>query len=241
MKEFIIKHKFAIVVIICIIFCIGATEGGISQESYDTLVNQNDRLNKEIEFKDSKIQELNNEIASLNEKYEPYKDLSVAEANAAKAEQELKEEKDRKELEKIQAKEQKEKEEKEAKEQKEKEEKEAKEKAEKEKEEKLGYETGITFSQLARTPDNYEGKLVKFKGKVLQVMETDSEIQIRLAVDSDYDKVILCGYLPDTVSSRVLEDDVITIYGSSLGLTSYKSTLGGTITIPTIWVDKIDQ
>ena len=33
-------------------------------------------------------------------------------------------------------------------------------------EEAKGYETGITYDQLARTPDDFKGKKVKFYGKV---------------------------------------------------------------------------
>ena len=103
-----------------------------------------------------------------------------------------------------------------------------------------GYETGITYDQLARTPDDYMGKKVKFYGKVVQVIEGDS-IQIRLAVDDNYDTILLGEYSKDIVSSRVLEDDYITIYGTSVGTISYKSTMGGTITIPGVYIDKIDQ
>lgn len=38
-------------------------------------------------------------------------------------------------------------------------------------EEAQGYETGITYDQLARTPDDFKGKKVKFTGKVVQVIE----------------------------------------------------------------------
>lgn len=123
-------------------------------------------------------------------------------------------------------------------------EKEEKEKAEKEAQEakeKQGYDTGITYSQLARTPDDYLLQKVKFKGKVIQVMEGDSTIQIRLAVGGDYDKVLLCEYDSSIVTSRVLEDDYITVMGTSAGLITYESTMGGNITIPSVAVDKIDM
>jgi len=107
-------------------------------------------------------------------------------------------------------------------------------------EEKKGYNTGITFEQLARTPDDYNGKKVKFSGKVLQVIEGTDEIKLRIAVNNDYDKVILVGYDPDIVDMRVLEDDKITIMGESVGLYSYESTGGATITIPAIVVDIIE-
>lgn len=108
-------------------------------------------------------------------------------------------------------------------------------------EEAKGYETGITYNQLARTPDDYFGKKVKFYGKVLQVIEGDDSVQIRLAVNDDYDTVLLGEYSSSIVSSRVLEDDHITVYGTSVGTISYKSTMGGTITIPGVYIDKIDQ
>src|SRR5699024_3569548 len=75
--------------------------------------------------------------------------------------------------------------------QKEKEEKEAAEAEKKRKEEEAkGYETGITYDQLARTPDDYDYKKVKFYGKVIQVIEGDDTTEIRFAVDDDYNQVI---------------------------------------------------
>lgn len=108
-------------------------------------------------------------------------------------------------------------------------------------EEAKGYETGITYDQLARTPDDYMGKKVKFSGKVIQVIEGDDSVQIRLAVDNNYDTILLGEYTTSTVSSRVLDDDQITIYGTSVGTISYQSTMGGKITIPGVYIEKIDQ
>jgi hypothetical protein len=115
--------------------------------------------------------------------------------------------------------------------------------AKKAEEERRGYETGITYDQLARTPDSYQDDKVKFSGKVLQVMEDDdsSTVNIRLAVGGDYDNVLLGVYSSYTVSKRVLEDDYITVYGTSNGLTTYESTMGGDITIPEVQIDKISQ
>lgn len=113
--------------------------------------------------------------------------------------------------------------------------------AAKEAEKAKGYETGITYDQLARTPDDFDGKKVKFSGKVVQVIEDDDTTQIRLAVNDNYDTVLFGEYSKSIVSSRVLEDDHITIYGTSVGTISYKSTMGGTITIPGVYIEKIDQ
>ena len=116
-----------------------------------------------------------------------------------------------------------------------------KQKAAEEAEKAKGYETGITYDQLARTPDDYEGQKIKFYGKVIQVMESDSSVTIRLAVNDDYDTILYGQYSKSIVSSRVLEDDYITVYGTSVGTISYQSTMGGTITIPGVYIEKIEQ
>lgn len=105
-----------------------------------------------------------------------------------------------------------------------------------------GYETGITYDQLARYPDDYLGEKVKFSGKVLQVMNDGDSYQIRLAVDSNYDTVVLATFDKSAMTNgKILDDDIITIYGMSLGDYSYKAVMGNEITVPLISVDKIDQ
>lgn len=102
------------------------------------------------------------------------------------------------------------------------------------------YKTGITFDNISRNPKDYEGKLVYFTGEVVQLMEGDDENQIRLAVDGDYDKMIFIGYDPEITTSRILEDDYIEVYGASVGIFQYESVLGQTISIPAVYVDKIN-
>jgi uncharacterized membrane protein YcgQ (UPF0703/DUF1980 family) len=109
-----------------------------------------------------------------------------------------------------------------------------------------GYETGITFNQLARNPDSYEGKKVKFRGGVLQVNELDTEIQLRLSASStsygwSSDEVVYVYFDKSLISGRILDDDVITIYGVAKGLYSYETVLGSTVTLPLIQADKVDQ
>jgi len=107
------------------------------------------------------------------------------------------------------------------------------------KEEQQGYETGITFEQLARTPDDYVGKKVKFTGIALQVLEGDGMTEMRIATRGRYDDIIYVAYKSNITSTRVLEDDKITIYGVSQGLYSYESTGSGIITLPLITVDQL--
>ena len=102
------------------------------------------------------------------------------------------------------------------------------------------YNTGITYDQLARTPDEFKGQRVKFYGKVIQVMEGDENIQLRVAVDDNYDTIAYVEYLPSIVTQRVLEDDMITFYGTAAGLITYNSTMGGKISIPGVLASIID-
>ena len=105
---------------------------------------------------------------------------------------------------------------------------------------KASYDTGITYDQLARTPDDYENKKVKFSGEVIQVMESDGETQLRIAVDGNYDNVIYVGYNSKITNTRILENDYVTFRGISRGLITYQSTLGGEITIPLVYVQQIE-
>lgn len=74
---------------------------------------------------------------------------------------------------------------------------------------------GKTHEQLARYPQDYIAKKVKFTGKVIQIMDSSDKVQIRLAVDSDWDQVLLAYYDPSIVNKKVLEEGIITIYGLS--------------------------
>lgn len=108
-------------------------------------------------------------------------------------------------------------------------------------EEAKGYETGITYEEIARYPDKYKGSKVKFTGKVLQILEvSSSENQMRFSTGDYSSDVVYCVFDPNIFSGRVLEDDKLVIYGTVYGLHSYTSIWSTTITLPLIKVDRID-
>lgn len=189
------------------------------QKNFNELTANDDTLQQEYTTLQQEFSTLQFEYASYKEKMKPYEALDDAEAQARQIEAEriITEQKAAEEAAAAEA---------------------AAALAE---EEAKGYETGTTYNDLARRPDDYVDKKVKFTGKVLQVLEGDGYIQIRLAINSDYDKVVFCEYDPSIVDSRILEDDIITIYGVSIGTITYQSTMGGPITIPGILIDRIDQ
>ena len=137
--------------------------------------------------------------------------------------------------------EQKQLEEKLAKEKAEKEAAEKKAKEEAEAKEKQGYETGITYDQLARTPDKYKGQKCKFRGEVIQVMEDDNYVSIRLAVGGGSN--VLYVVIPSSIlnNERILEDDYITVYGTSTGVITYTTVMGNELTIPSMLAAKLDR
>ena len=105
--------------------------------------------------------------------------------------------------------------------------------------EKASYSSDYSYEQLARNPDNYIGEKMKFTGKVLQA-QTGDTCYLRLAINSDYDKVIFVTYDKNLIDYRILEDDKVTIYGNSMGDYSYEAVSGATITIPWLWASIIE-
>lgn len=211
---------------------IGSTAGP-SQGAMDAAIEVNKEMTEQIDELESLNSESATKIAELEGKVkeaEPFFKLKEDERKQKEAEAKAAEEKriaDEKAKEEA--------------EQKAAEAKAAEEKRLAEEKEKKGYDTGITYDQLARTPDDYIAEKVKFKGKVVQVMEGDGTTQIRLAVNDNYDTILFGEFDSSILDSRVLEDDVITIMGLSAGLITYESTMGGEISIPGVSIEKIEQ
>ena len=97
----------------------------------------------------------------------------------------------------------------------------------------------VDYSKIARNPDKYLGQKLKFSGKVLQVVEGDGEVTLRVATDGAWDDVVLVAYKSDIISSRVLEEDMVVMYGKFGGLYTYQSTMGASISVPSMVLDKI--
>ncbi|MCI5997391.1 MAG: hypothetical protein PT934_03240 [Peptoniphilaceae bacterium] len=116
--------------------------------------------------------------------------------------------------------------------------KQAEEKVKKEEEAK-GYDTGITYENLARTPNDYKGKKVKFKGEVIQVIRGTTVDEYRIKVEDDYKKVLYVTYI-NLTGTNILEEDKVILMGISEGEITYKSTMGGNITIPSVRAKSIE-
>ncbi|MGG4167013.1 toxin regulator [Rossellomorea vietnamensis] len=230
-KKFV-KLRWKYILVAFIALMIGSSMGP-SQGAVDVLNEEIVDLTSQLDSSKVSAKNLesqNKELSAKVKEAEPFFALSEAERKQKEAELKAKEEaeKAKKEAEEKAAAE--------AQAQ-----KEAEEKRLAEEKEKKGYDTGITYDQLARTPDDFIGEKVKFNGKVVQVMEGDDSTQLRIAVNDDYDTILFAEFESDIVSSRVLEDDNITVMGLSSGLLTYESTMGGNISIPGMLIEKIEQ
>lgn len=104
------------------------------------------------------------------------------------------------------------------------------------------YDSSYTYDQLARNPDTYTGNLAKVSGKVLQADSAGSDTYyMRLAMNSDYDTVIFVTYPKGIIDYRLLEGDIVSVYGTCMGVYSYEAVSGATITIPWIHADNIEM
>lgn len=99
----------------------------------------------------------------------------------------------------------------------------------------------ISYDNLARNPDDYTGKLIKFTNvRVLQVCSEASSAAYystyRVATSGRWDNVVYLLIDNYGSGSRILEDDYITIYGEYVGLYTYTTVMGASVTIPKIIV-----
>ena len=216
-KNSLLKKVCSVVVVGCILALF--IFNGIRNISMEKKINETViKYKDEIEKANNNSKKIEAEYANYKEKMKPYENMQLADKE--KKEAELKAEREKKEAE-------------------EKAKKEAEEKVKKEEEAK-GYDTGITYDELARNPDNNKGKKVTFTGTVIQVIRGDGEDQFRVKVNNDYKKVIYVSYIPKSGENKILENDKVVIRGVSVGEISYKSTMGGKISIPGIEAHSIE-
>ena len=100
--------------------------------------------------------------------------------------------------------------------------------------------TDVTYDNLMRTPDDYLGQVVQLSGTVLQTITGDGVVQQRVALYDDYDQIVLIEYSEDLPEVRLLDDDYITFTGVSFGTIEYETTLGTTLEIPSIIIERIN-
>ena len=90
---------------------------------------------------------------------------------------------------------------------------------------------------MARNPDKYKGNYYYMMGQVIQVVEMNDGVFVRMNVTKgEYtwtDTIASYIRIPKG-ADRILEDDIITIYGECYGLYTYETVLGSEMSIPRI-------
>ena len=92
----------------------------------------------------------------------------------------------------------------------------------------------ISYDELFRHNEDHIGKLVRYRGQIIQVQEgrRDSYVLRANVTEGQYlweDPVYL-----NYSGSRLLEDDVIEFVGRVQGLKTYQAIFGNSVTIPEI-------
>lgn len=97
----------------------------------------------------------------------------------------------------------------------------------------------VKYEDLARNPDNYKDKKLMFKGEVIQCEQSyGTSYYARVNVTADE-----YGYYSDTIyvtfdipegEDKILEEDIVKLYGVCMGSETYTSIFGESITIPSL-------
>lgn len=96
----------------------------------------------------------------------------------------------------------------------------------------------LPYEEMARNGNNHKGEKLQITGTVIQATDsTDGGATLRVATNGKYDDIYMVQISKNEWKShRLLKDDVITFYGYVYGLYSYKSVMGGQITVPALIV-----
>lgn len=103
--------------------------------------------------------------------------------------------------------------------------------------------TPYTYDEIARDPDQYMNTNGVYTGKVVQVLEDGNDLEMRVNITWGryfYTDTIYVFYTKKPGESRILEDDIITIWGTNKGTLSYESVMHTTITLPCVDAKYID-
>ena len=120
-------------------------------------------------------------------------------------------------------------------------EEEAKKKAEQEEQEFKESCKKYSFEELARNPEKIEGTNVKINGEVIQALYGNDSVDLRINITKEgtyttyYTDTVYVVYYPEDGEDKILEDDIVTVYGTAQGDYSYTSTIGAKITLPLIY------
>lgn len=103
----------------------------------------------------------------------------------------------------------------------------------------------IDFETLSRNPGKYKGNNYKFTGEVIQVQESSwsDTVDLRINITKEEFEYIDDVMWTDTIyatveipdgEDKILEDDILTFWGTCEGEYTYETVLGNSVTLPKI-------
>lgn len=102
----------------------------------------------------------------------------------------------------------------------------------------------VKYKDLARNPEVYENKNLRYKGKVYQVLENEDEsLSLRIALNGDYKEVIyanISAKVKRGLTGRILEDDIVEFGCFSTGIKNYTSTVNLSVSVPSVEIEYIN-
>jgi hypothetical protein len=101
------------------------------------------------------------------------------------------------------------------------------------------------YKDIARNPNSYKGKPAKFKGQVFQIQEAWGYDVILLQVTKGeygvWNDSIYIEYTPKSDNeSRILQNDIITVYGELNGIKTYTTIWGSSASVPYLKAQYVD-
>lgn len=102
------------------------------------------------------------------------------------------------------------------------------------------------YDDIARHPNEYNKKLAKFTGEIIQIVRNGDKLQMRVNVTLkgeapfSYYTDTMFVYYTITDNTNLLEQDIITMYGELRGTQEYTDVLNRQQSIPRIYVKFID-
>jgi hypothetical protein len=97
----------------------------------------------------------------------------------------------------------------------------------------------LDYESIARDPGKYAGVPVVFQGKVIQTLESDTNVVLRVNVTSvQYDAwkdTVWVNYRKkSSKETRILQNDIVRFWGRFDGIQSYRAAAGYTVQIPRV-------
>lgn len=96
----------------------------------------------------------------------------------------------------------------------------------------------IAYKDLARNTERFKSEKAYFFGKVIQAQENKNRVTLRVEVTRGeydiWDDAIWVNYTKKEGEDRILEDDLVQVWGTIKGLKTYTAVMGNEISIPEI-------